>query len=283
MTTKYSLVHLTNASCPPPEMVYTAARAGYDCVSFRGIPTRMKQRADNASVKESITGKMPFDFAGSRQLILDTKKASQDTGVILHDSENARIFDGGDVRYYEPDLEATAELGIRHILTNIWSEDKSFYTEQLEELCDLAKNYGLSVNVEFVTWAGVRNLKETSALLRSVNKSNVGIVLDMIHFYRSGVEAKDMDGLPESWFRYVHLCDCPEEIPGEKDELIRTGLEERLFPGEGAIDIAGIIRRIPQAVRGLEVPNPVRMEQMGFEAYIKAALRQTKQYLNREM
>ena len=34
----YSLVHLTNISCPPPEMIRVAARAGYDAVSLRTIP-----------------------------------------------------------------------------------------------------------------------------------------------------------------------------------------------------------------------------------------------------
>ena len=34
----YSLVHLTNNSCPPPEMIREAARAGYDALSLRTIP-----------------------------------------------------------------------------------------------------------------------------------------------------------------------------------------------------------------------------------------------------
>ena len=34
----YSLVHLTDISCPPPEMIRVAAKAGYDSVSMRTIP-----------------------------------------------------------------------------------------------------------------------------------------------------------------------------------------------------------------------------------------------------
>ncbi len=34
----YSLVHLTNINCPPPQFIYTAAKAGYDAVSLRTIP-----------------------------------------------------------------------------------------------------------------------------------------------------------------------------------------------------------------------------------------------------
>ena len=38
----YSLVHLTNISCPPPEMIRVAARAGYDAVSLRTIPMGLR-------------------------------------------------------------------------------------------------------------------------------------------------------------------------------------------------------------------------------------------------
>ena len=37
MATQYSLAHLTVLGCPPPEMTYIAARAGYDFVSIRPI------------------------------------------------------------------------------------------------------------------------------------------------------------------------------------------------------------------------------------------------------
>lgn len=38
MKQRYSLVHLTNISCPPPEMIHVAAKAGFDAVSLRTIP-----------------------------------------------------------------------------------------------------------------------------------------------------------------------------------------------------------------------------------------------------
>ena len=35
MKQEFSLAHLTVLGCPPPEMTYVAARAGYDYVSIR--------------------------------------------------------------------------------------------------------------------------------------------------------------------------------------------------------------------------------------------------------
>ena len=109
----YSLVHLTNISCPPPEMIRVAARAGYDAVSLRTIPM-------------GLPGERPYDIAKDPHLLRETRRAAQETGILLHDTENARIAAGVDVQDYEPALAAAAELGIRHILTNIWTRTAHF-------------------------------------------------------------------------------------------------------------------------------------------------------------
>lgn len=278
MTPKYSLVHLTDADCPPPDFIRLAAKARFDCVSLRSIPTRMHR--EEKSVGENITGKMPFALSENPALLRETRRAAKTEGIEIHDTENARIFDGVNVQDYEKDLEAAAELGIHHILTNIWTEDAMFYEDAFGRLCDLGAQYDLSVNLEFVTWSGVKDLNAASELLRRVNRPNQGIVLDTLHFYRSGNTVKDLEGLPKEWFRYVHLCDCPAEIPMEREELIRTGLEERMIPGSGAVDMRAILKQIPHVVRGIEIPNRRMTEQMRMEAYLTKALADTKKYLD---
>lgn len=264
MKRMYSLVHLSNINCPPPEMIYTAARAGYDAVSLRTIPM-------------GLPGEKPYDIAKDRDLLRRTRQAAQETGIWIHDTENARIADGVDVRSYETSLEAAAELGIRHILTNIWTDDKAFYTEQFEVLCEMAKSYNQTVSVEFVTWASVTNLAQVKALLTASGKENIGVVVDCLHFYRSRVVLEELDGCPGEWFHYVHLCDCEKEIPSDQDALIHTGRAERLYPGEGAAPVRQIISRLPQAVLGIEVPHLARLEEMGYEEHIRRALAAAKQ------
>ena len=274
---KYSLVHLTSSLTPPTELIKIAAQAGYDCVSLRGIPTRTSVKVD--SVKESVTGNKPFALADDSELLRETKRTAEGEGVIINDVENARIFEGVDVRNYEQDLAAMAELGVKHVLTNIWTPDKAFYTEKFAELCELAQPYGIDINLEIVTWSAVPGIKEAAALLYETNCRNQGIVVDTIHFYRSGNVPEDLERLPGSWFRYIHMCDAPAEIP-EGDELIRTGLEERLVPGTGAIDIKGIVDRLPAGiVRGIEIPNKVQIQELGLQKFVADALIVTKNYL----
>lgn len=271
---RYSLVHLTNGTCPPPLLIQQAAEAGYQCVSLRGIPAR------GSGFPSGMSGAAAFDLAGSRQLLLDTRRALEQTGIALNDMENARIYPGSDVQAYQRDLETAAELGCRRILSNVWSQDRTEALEKFQQLCEMAAKCGQSVHLEFVTWSAVRDLSEAAAFLRRAGQENVGIVVDTLHFYRSEVSMEELEGLPPQWFSYVHLCDCGAEIPRDAETLARTGVSGRMIPGEGAVDIKGILRRLPPVVLGLEVPNEKRMAELGAQAYLKELLEKTKAFLD---
>ena len=266
MSHKYSLVHLTCISCPPPEFIRTAAAAGYDYVSLRTIPMGLPNE-----VPHLLT---------DRVLLKETRAASLETDVKINDTENARIFDGVNVQEYAPHLAAAAELGIKHILCNVWTANRSFYTKKFAELCQLAAQFDQDINLEFVTWAGITNLEQAAQLLRDVDLPNVGIVVDALHFHRSRVKLEELESLPKEWFRFMHLCDAVQEIPTDLDVLVHDGREERLYPGEGAIDLKGILSKLPEnIVRGIEIPHSVRTAEIGFEAHARRALEYAKKYL----
>jgi sugar phosphate isomerase/epimerase len=53
----------------------------------------------------------------------------------------------------------------------------------------------------------------------------------------------------------MHLCDAPAEKPETIDGLLFTARVERLLPGDGGIDIAAIMRRMPPDIPvALEIP-----------------------------
>lgn len=265
MSHPYSLVHLTNIACPPPEFIRTAAKAGYDAVGLRTIPM-------------GLPGETPYNMAKDPRLLQDTKRALSETGLRYQDTEVARIADGVDVTGYEPSLAVAAELGVTQILTNIWTEEKSQYIDQFCTLCELAAQYGQTVNIEFVTWASVANLKDTKDLLLASGRENVGIVVDTLHFYRSRVALNELDDCPANWFHYAHLCDCGREIPTDLESLTHCARSERLYPGEGAVPIREIISRIPNQdiTYGIELPHAARLEELGFEEHARRALKAAK-------
>jgi sugar phosphate isomerase/epimerase len=76
------------------------------------------------------------------------------------------------------------------------------------------------------------------------------------------------------------VCDDRPHVPASIDEARRTMREERLYPGEGAIDIAGIVGRLPESVIcAIELPHRQRLRELGAEKFARTCLERTKQYL----
>jgi sugar phosphate isomerase/epimerase len=264
---QYSLAYLTLYGCPPPEMTYIAGRAGYDFVSLRPIYM-------------GLPGEPDFDLAHNAQLLRQTRTALASTGLGVWDIELARIEDGLDPRKYLPAMEVAAELGTKHVISSIWTADRVFATECFAQLCDLARPLGLIINLEFVTFAGVRTLQEALAVLRAARRENCAVLVDTLHFSRSRVRLEELDGVPHAWFKFVHLCDAPADIPTTTEALIRTAREERLYAGEGGIDLAGILRRLPDVPYSIEVPHLARVKELGYAEHAFRCLQTARGYVD---
>ena len=267
MNARFSLAHLTVLGCPPPEMTYIARMAGYDLVSFRIILM-------------GLPGEPNYALAENKQMLRQTKTALRETGLKLNDIELAHIHDGLEPKRYLPAMEVAAELGGRCLLTSIWTPDRYFALEAFSQLCDLAKPFGLTVDLEFPTWASVTNLQQALEVLRASKRENVGVMVDTLHFYRSRVRVEELDDVPRSWFHFAHLCDAPKEIPTTKEGLIHTGRDERLYVGEGAIDIAGILKHMPEMPYAIELPHLERAKELGYAEHARRCLQTAKAYLS---
>lgn len=267
MKREFSLAHLTVLGCAPPEMTYIAAMTGYDYVSIRPIYM-------------GLPGEPNYDLASNKELLKQTKRALLDTGIKVHDIELARIYDEVDVKKYAPAMEVAAELGAKSVLSSIWTPNRELYLERFAELCDLAKQFGLNVELEFVTWADVSNLKQAVDVLNTIKRDNAGIMIDTLHFHRSKVALEELDEIPRDWFHFAHICDGPGEIPTTKEGLIHTGRDERLYPGEGGINIAEILNRIPEMVYSIELPHIERVKELGYAEHARRCLVSANNYLD---
>jgi sugar phosphate isomerase/epimerase len=263
---QFSLAHLTVLGCAPPEMTYIAARAGYDFVSFRLIYM-------------GLPGEANYDVSRNPQMLRQTKTALAATGLKLLDIEVARISDGLDAKTYLPAMEAAADLGGKYVLASGWAADRTFTTDCFGQLCDLARPLGLTVVLEFVTFATTKTLADALAVVRGAGRPNSGILVDTLHFSRSRVAPADLDGLTRALFPYVHLCDAPAEIPTTNEGLIATAREARLYPGEGGIDLAAIVARLPSVPYSLEIPHLARVKEIGYAEHAFRCLQHAKAYL----
>ncbi|MDF2930356.1 MAG: Xylose isomerase protein barrel [Anaerospora sp.] len=85
--------------------------------------------------------------------------------------------------------------------------------------------------------------------------------------------------MPREWFHFAHLCDGPAEIPDTKEALIHTGRDERLYAGEGGIDIAAILKRLPAIPYSIELPHLARVKELGYAEHAWRCLQSAKNYL----
>ena len=240
MTFQFPLAQLTVLKTSPAEISRIASNCGYDFVSMRQIYM-------------GLPGEPDYDLSKNAPLMKETKAVFAETGIRLLDIELARIFDDMDVSKYEPAMATAVELGGKHVLSSIWTERREYAIERFAELCDLAKRYGLTVELEYVPIAAVKTLAGAVEVLKTVDRPNAGLMIDVHHFHRAKDDPAELAKLPKEWFRFAHLCDAPALIPAERDEMTRILREERSYVGEGGIDVASILNAMPAMPYSIEI------------------------------
>lgn len=110
----------------------------------------------------------------------------------------------------------------------------------LRELADIAKPYGVSLAFEFLgfPWCSVRTLGQCYDIVKEVNCSNVGLVIDTCHFYAGGSDLRDIERVHAPKLLIFHINDV-EDRPRETIEDAH-----RLLPGEGVIPLDDILVRL---------------------------------------
>jgi sugar phosphate isomerase/epimerase len=242
MSTAFSLAHLTILDEPPPAAIEVAARAGYRYAGLRLLP--------------AAPGGIAYPLMEDASLLRATLARMQATGVEVFDLEIVRLGPATDPRSFLPFFEAGERLSARAVLVAGDDPDAARLTDRFAALCDLGAPFGLSMDLEFMPWTEVPDLPAARRIVAAAARPNGGILVDALHFDRSAGRPADLATLPRDWLHYVQLCDAPAERPADTAAMIHTARAERLFPGEGGIDLAAILRALPRDLPvSLEIPT----------------------------
>lgn len=236
MKRRIGLAALTCMELAPHELVAVAAKAGYDCVGLRLIP---------------VAGQtLPaFDLR-------ETERRLADSGLKVLDVEVFRIDEATLIADFEPVMATAARLGASEILAHGADPDEARLRETFSRLCALAARYGLHVNVEPMPWVEVSTVARAKRVLEG--NRNAALLVDPIHFYRADNTFADLEG---ARMRYLQFCDAHPGRPTEASELIRQARSDRLFPGQGALDLVGLLRVTPAGLPlSVEVPVAQKLE-----------------------
>lgn len=263
----YSLAHLSAISLPPVDLIEVAARTGYAYVGLR-----LTRVTDTEPLYPLIT---------SAAAMRATKAALAQTGVRVWDVELARMDSAHDADSYHPLLEATAELGARHVIVQLPDPDRARAHDRLARLCELAAPLGVTLNLEFPWWTETGDLATATQALQQVAQPNAGMLVDMLHFYRSRSSLTALAALPRQWLHYAHVCDGHAAMPAGLDATLFEARSARLAPGEGDFCVKQILATMPpEMVYVLEIPNDAACAESGIEAWARRILHAAQRHLD---
>jgi len=255
----FSLAALTVLELAPPEMIELAARCGYGKVGLRLLP--------------ATPGGVAYRLMDDAALLRETLHRLQSTGVTVADLEVVAFRPETDVASFTSFFEAGARLGAKHILVAAYDPDLARFSDRYREFCEAAAGYGLTSDLEFMPWTSVPDLKTAMRIVAGADHPAAGILVDALHFDRSQSALADLRTIPAEQLHYWQLCDGPAERPATTEELIHAAREERMFPGEGGIDLVGLTRAMPDGLTiSIEVPTVQLAQSASAEARARRAL-----------
>lgn len=154
------------------------------------------------------------------------------------------------------DAEAAASVGCTVCATYVLpstDHDAAHFTalatRRLRSCAQILAPYGIQFALEFVgphhlrtRWKNpfIWGLQETLDWIDAIGERNVGLLFDSYHWYTNELGVDDILRLNPNQIALVHINDAPD-VP-VADVLDN----ERLYPGEGVIDLAGFLRSLKQ-------------------------------------
>jgi sugar phosphate isomerase/epimerase len=228
-----SLAHLTVLDADPLTLIDTAAAGGFDAVGLRIVPP------------------MPTDqigpVIGNEHLIGEIGQRLDSTGVRILDIEAVWLMPHTDVTALKPALELGSRLGAKYLLVVGNDPDWARQRDNFACLCELAQEVGLGIALELMSYVELRTLSQARQLLDQVRRPNAGLLIDALHFYRSGAHPRDLAGIDPDLFPYIHLCDAHAAAP-DAAGLRAEGRGGRFYPGEGELPLGEFLRAFPDNI-----------------------------------
>ena len=203
------------------------------------IPELMKDPARFVEVTASAgwkaTGVWFDQESWSSTTSREVKKRIDDNGVEVVDMEVIRL--GRSIDKGKALIEAACEIGAKNILVVSSLHSSEETADQLSHLCSLADAGNITICLEFMKFTSVKSLSDALEVVKLVDASNIGILLDLLHVVRSETTFKEIEACDPNLFPYAQWCDGTAQPVGWSDsELITDALDDRLIPSEGKLD-----------------------------------------------
>jgi len=235
-----SLEQLTIFEASPPDLVSIAAALG-----CRAISLYMHPIAEDFPVAPLL---------GDTTVRRATAQRCAETGVAVHTLEGFPLLPDTKIDSLRGAMESGAWLGAKQVTTGAYGLEPSVVVDRFAELCVLASEFRLNVNLEFVGFSSVRSLPAAVAVVTAAAQPNAGIVVDILHLTRSGGSPADLVHVDPALIGLAHMCDGP--LQAREDPYTTEAAYERQIPGQGEFPLRAFVAALPADVMiGVEVPS----------------------------
>jgi sugar phosphate isomerase/epimerase len=227
---------------PPLQFVHLAADLGCRYISTGLTPVSFNPH-----------GYPKWSLRDDPQLRRDLVAAMRDHDVSISLCEGFGVAADADVGRYASDLDLLVELGVNRI--NIASMERGLQRtlDQFALLAEMAIARDIESTIE-IGPGPIAKLPAALAAVRHVGKPYFRLLIDTMHFVRSGSGAADIAALDPKVIGYVQICDVP--LKSRHSSYMDEALHERMVPGTGELPIVDILRALPDdVVIGVEVPQ----------------------------
>ena len=242
MMPSFSLAALTVLELAPPALIDVAAACGYDYVGIRLLP--------------AMAGGIAYPLMEDEAGLKETLARLDATDITVADLEVVAFRPETEIASFAAFFETGARLGAKNILIAAYDPDLTRFTDRYAAFCEAAAPYGLTADLEFMPWTYVPDLATANKIVAQAGQPNAGVLVDALHFDRSNSSIAELARVPVHRLHYWQLCDGPAERPATTEEMIHAARYERMFPGEGGIDLVSLVRAMPADLAiSIEVPT----------------------------
>jgi sugar phosphate isomerase/epimerase len=262
----FSLGYLSLPGAGAGEVVEAAAAAGFNRVGMR------------------IGGRLPTDsgewLIGNPAGLRDVRSRLAGTGVTVANVAAHYVGPSTSVSDFMPVLDVAATLGCDTLCVSGYIDEEREMADRMAELAQAAAPFDIRLALEFVPYSRVRTLAAALRVLDGLPCRRAGILLDMMHFMRSGGRVGDLDNVDPERIVFVQICDGAATSP-PADQFAQEARTGRLFVCEGAFPIRQILASVPTPYLEIEIPHR-DMAGLSPPEMAKCLANRTKAYFSRK-
>ena len=148
----------------------------------------------------------------------------------------------------------------------------------MAQMCDLARDYNIAVDIEFMPFRPVKTFTDALGVVRRADRPNAHIMVDALHVFRSNSSLDDIRKADRRFLGTFQICDAPRDPP-PADQLATEARTRRLLPGHGGLPLWELIDALPADIPvGVELPIASQFPQLDPQARMQLMARSTREF-----